>query len=249
MDLHDASAGLVAFKARHRDNNAARGLEDRGPLRLNARTALRNLVSLLEPLRGRALRSGNALSTAPKRKGIGYRWDAIRFSHKTYCVFHAAETLSADAIFWIDADTFCFRDIPRDFIESTLPSAAMLSFLGRRYRTSECGYVGYNLRHPRIHNFLSSWRELYDTDALFELEEWHDSWVFDWLRKRFERQGVITHDLSQGLGRRAVNHPFVNGPLGAYMDHLKGERKQHGRSLASDLLVSRKESYWRESSD
>jgi hypothetical protein len=45
-----------------------------------------------------------------------------------------------------------------------------------------------------------------------------------------------------------VNHPFINGPLGAYMDHMKGDRKDQGRSLAADLLVRRDEGYWSASS-
>jgi hypothetical protein len=244
-DLLACSPGLAAFKQRHRGNDAAHGREDRGPMPFDARAALGKLLSLPGRLRGRAARSGGALRKQPKRQGIGYRWDAVRFAHKTYCIFHAADTIDADALLWIDADTLTFRDVPRAFVESTLPETAMLSFLGRPYRTSECGYVGYNLRHPDLRDFLACWRELYDTDALFDLAEWHDSWVFDWVRRRFEARGTRTHDLSACLGRRAVAHPFINGPLGAYMDHLKGERKEHGRSPATDLVVDRGEAYWR----
>jgi hypothetical protein len=211
------------------------------------RAALRSLLSLGGLFRGRSLRNGQSLVKQRKRWGLGYRWDAVRFAHKTYCIFHAAETIDADALFWIDADTVTFREVPRDFVESTLPETAMLSFLGRRYRTSECGYVGYNLRHPELRAFLSAWRELYDTDSLFDLAEWHDSFVFDRVRQPFEARGVETHDLSASLGRRAIGHPFINGPLGAYMDHLKGERKEQGRSLGSDLVVERGESYWSDS--
>ena len=39
-------------------------------------------------------------------------------------------------------------------------------------------------------------------------------------------------------------HPFVNGPLGRYMDHLKGGRKDEGRSSDKDLVVARTEAYW-----
>lgn len=212
---------------------------------LDGRAAIAKALRLGRLLRGRGSRGGGALRKQKKRWGIGYRWDAVRFAHKTYCIFHAAETIDADAILWIDADTVTFRPVPRAFVESTLPETAMLCFLGRPYRTSECGYVGYNLRHPEIASFLARWRELYDRDTLFELSEWHDSWVFDWVRRRFEARGVETHDLSACLGRSAVGHPFINGPLGAYMDHLKGDRKELGRSLDSDLIVYRDEAYWR----
>lgn len=247
-DLLSCCPDLRAFKQRHRDHEAAHGREDRGPMPVDARAAVGKLRSLGGLLRRRSPRSGASLRRQRKRWGLGYRWDAVRFAHKTYCIFHAASTVPADALFWIDADTVTFRPIPRSFVESTLPETAMCSFLGRPYRTSECGYVGYNLRHPELRPFLDCWKALYDTDTLFELDEWHDSWVFDWVRRRFEARGVETHDLSSGLGRRAVGHPFINGPLGAYMDHLKGERKELGRSPTSDLVVDRGEPYWRRAS-
>jgi hypothetical protein len=39
-------------------------------------------------------------------------------------------------------------------------------------------------------------------------------------------------------------HPFINTDLGKYLDHLKGKRKEHGKSLALDLKIKREESYW-----
>jgi hypothetical protein len=40
-------------------------------------------------------------------------------------------------------------------------------------------------------------------------------------------------------------HPLINCEWGAYIDHLKGERKGLGKSKTSDLRVNRNESYWR----
>jgi hypothetical protein len=39
-------------------------------------------------------------------------------------------------------------------------------------------------------------------------------------------------------------HPLINSPWGAYLDHLKGERKTQGRSNLKDLKVKRTEAYW-----
>ena len=69
------------------------------------------------------------------------------------------------------------------------------------------------------------------------------------MRGQFKKDYILTHNLSGSLGWRSVHHPFVNGPLGAYMDHMKGERKQYGRSLASDLMTQRDESYWQSPKD
>jgi hypothetical protein len=37
---------------------------------------------------------------------------------------------------------------------------------------------------------------------------------------------------------------LINTAWGAYLDHLKGKRKDQGKSSNKDLLVSRKEKYW-----
>ena len=45
-------------------------------------------------------------------------------------------------------------------------------------------------------------------------------------------------------------HPFINSPLGDYMDHLKGNRKLDGRSKLEDIKEGRrgekqKYDYWK----
>jgi hypothetical protein len=38
---------------------------------------------------------------------------------------------------------------------------------------------------------------------------------------------------------------LINSEWGAWLDHLKGDRKDLGRSKREDLKVLRNESYWR----
>ena len=118
----------------------------------------------------------------------------------------------------------------------------MLSFLARKSH-SECGFVGYNLRHPAINNFFSQFEQLYTSDSLFREREFHDSYLFDVVRKRFERSGCKTYDIGEGIGLQA-HHVLVNSKLGKYMDHLKGDRKIEGKSFRDDLIVARQESHW-----
>ena len=39
-------------------------------------------------------------------------------------------------------------------------------------------------------------------------------------------------------------HPLINGVLGKWLDHMKGVRKNEGRSRQKDIMVNRTESYW-----
>jgi hypothetical protein len=40
-------------------------------------------------------------------------------------------------------------------------------------------------------------------------------------------------------------HPLINSVLGKWMDHMKGVRKEEGRSRVSDIMVNRTEDYWK----
>jgi hypothetical protein len=230
IDLLDACPDLVAFKERHRHNSRANGQSPETTRVIHVRKKKRE-NSLIPKIK---------VCRLPR--GRGYRWDAVRFSHKMFAIFDAAERCKADVLYWIDADVFTFSDIPLGFLESLMPENCLVSFLKRAY-CSECGFVGYNLRHPAIGTFLSEFRSMYTMDKFLREKEFHDSWLFDVLRKRFERKGFLTHDISGGLGA-GIGHIFINSVLGKYMDHAKGGRWANGSSSARDLVTSREELYW-----
>ena len=53
------------------------------------------------------------------------------------------------------------------------------------------------------------------------------------------------HDLRPRPGMsNGEGHPLINSEWGAYLDHLKGSRKDSGRSKLTDLKVKRTEAYW-----
>ncbi len=224
LDLLATCPALVAFKERHRHNPLAHGAEVRRRLEFRVRWRKRKVRLRLA------------------KWGLGFRWDAVRFSHKAFSIFDAAERVEADVLFWLDADTVFFRDLPPSFLEELMPPECLVSYLAR-YNVSECGLVGYNLRHPAICDFLGAFKALYTTDRLFRENEYHDSYLFDIVRRRFERRGSRTHDIGEGVGLHA-SHVLINSKLGSYMDHVKGGRKEYGSSPRGELLVERNEDYW-----
>jgi len=220
-DLNAASPELVAFKARHRDNPRAIG-------QWRPRRRLR-LGPLSIPLPWRV-------------KKAAYRWDAVRFSHKSYAIFDAARRTDADALIWIDADTRFFADVDVAELAAMMPPDSTVSCL-RRPNHTECGFVVYNLRHPETRRLLAEFEAMYNQDLLFAEYEYHDSYLFDVVRERAEARGAQTHDIAQGAGWQA-SHVLINSRLGRFMDHMKGNRKVDGKSRADDLLVARDEAYW-----
>ena len=176
-----------------------------------------------------------------KTQKIGFRWDAIRFAHKVYAIF-AAVHASTDWLIWMDADTICHSPITTEQIIKLCPPNKDICFLGRRGKYTECGLYAMNLRSPRTLQFLKEFQRVYDDaeHGIFTMEEWHDSFVFDSVRKTMQLEELDwSGHIVSGEG-----HPLINSEWGAYLDHLKGHRKVTGKSLAKDLMVTRTEKYW-----
>jgi len=175
-----------------------------------------------------------------------FKWDAIRFSHKVYAVIDAARDSDADVLIWMDADSVVHTALPITFLESFVPEHAFLCYAGRVNKYSECGWYSMNLKHPHADKFFSEFQRMYDDaeNGIFKLKEWHDSYVFDEVRKWHTQEwGAVNKDFSNGLIERE-GHPIINSELGAYIDHLKGDRKLQGHSNKKDLKIQRSEEYW-----
>ena len=213
-DLHQSSPGLVAFKERWKNTPKAIGKLATGPRNANG-----------------------------KQQGIGFKWDAVRFSHKTYSIFDCAKKIDSDFLIGMDADTVCHSPITIEQLNRLIPQDKDLCFLGRRGKYTECGLYAMNLKSSAIQIFLDRFRWMYDDaeNGIFKQDEWHDSFIFDVVRKH-----IVLNELDwSGHLIKGEGHPLINSEWGAYLDHLKGARKRIGKSESTDLLIPRTEAYWR----
>jgi hypothetical protein len=223
-DLHSASSDLVTFKNKWSGVPKANGDVSQDPVRSKRRDA-----------------------------GKGFKWHAIRFAHKVYAIFDCARPADADILLWMDADTICHSPISMQDLHKMIPADSELCYLGRKGKYSECGLYSMNLRSPNIQAFLKEFQRVYDEaeNGIFQLEEWHDSFVFDAVRNKFPQMRQLDwaahlHDLRPAPGMTSgEGHPLINSQWGAWLDHLKGSRKKLGRSKREDLKVQRTEAYWR----
>lgn len=213
LDLHDASPALTAFKNKWKDVPTANGDI-----------------------------SGDITRAIRKDSKKSFKWDAVRFAHKVYAIFACAKTCNSDVLIWMDADTICHSPISMEQLTRLIPADKELCFLGREGKYTECGLYAMNLRSPMIARFLESFQRMYDQadHGIFTLDEWHDSFVFDEVRRTL---ALIELNWSKGIVR-GEGHPLINSEWGAYLDHLKGDRKTLGRSKLSDLKIIRTELYW-----
>lgn len=189
----------------------------------------------------------------PGREVYDYRYDAVRFSHKVAAMIDAFLDPIGDPeyLIWIDADTFTHRTLPADVLESWLPGSSCLSILNRNGLHPECGFWIVNRGHYYATDFILEYKKMYEWGHLFNLPEWHDSYIFGWIvARRMKIFGSKFGVMSLSGRYSAAAHPFVKGPLGAFMDHLKGDRKSNERSHdASTSVIHPDVPYWNQISD
>ena len=181
-----------------------------------------------------------------------FKWDAVRFANKTYAVFDAWEK-NNDWIVWMDADSYIHSPWSYEDFITLLPNNSYITYVGRGKGSQtwpECGFYGMNKNHPVCHEFMRDFEAMYEDaeNGMFKLEEWHDSYIFGEILNKYKE--FPSHDYSADMYLREARtggggHPLINGPLGKFMDHMKGGRKQRGKSDKKDIMVNRTEDYWR----
>jgi len=218
LDAHEVQPALLDFKNKHKDDPIANGEIEEIP---------------------NGVRRPGPMPT----KG-SFQWNAVRFANKVFCVTHAVKSSPGyDYIIWLDADTYSFRPMPKDFLEQLLPGDTMLTYLGRQNpdlkdggKDPECGFVGYNLNHPEIQNYNNEWENMYVTGDVFKLTlGWTDCSTLWHLSKLYQnKKNVKVNDIGY-MKRVKGHHVFINSELGLYMDHFKGNRKISKKSAKNDF--------------
>ena len=132
---------------------------------------------------------------------------------------------------WLDADVIELCKPTAEFLNNVLPvkrdgtqwldDSDTLSYLGRGddYHP-ETGWICYDLHNPRLDQLMLRLEEVYLSNEIFTMKEWHDAYVWDQVCR------------SQQLCRRNIcEQPYKKGeafgrsPLKQYYEHLKGPRK------------------------
>lgn len=185
-----ACNGAVEFFARHGNSRKARGLEP------HERWTPKDRVA-----------------------GYGWRWDVVKWFRQAMIPDHAAQFLEdGEILVWLDADVLTQREIPAGFIEG-LMQGVDLAYVGRDTKHSDIAFIGVRLC-DWTRQLLFEYAELYRSDEVFNLTEWHSAWAFDHVRRQRAPVGRF-RDLSPGSTRG-----WEASPLFAYADHLKGPRKR-----------------------
>lgn len=167
--------------------------------------------------------------------GSGYLQDAVRFSYKVYSYTDMIiNSKDYDGIIGIDADSVFYKSINEDWIKQHVhKDECMMSYLGRGNNYSECGFLYWNLNHKDTKDYAKVMKDMYSTDSVYKLIEKHDSYVWDYVRKKFEEE---RNTLNNNIGDDKPGHVQARSILGEVYDHIKGpKRKQTFKSPESRL--------------
>jgi len=155
-------------------------------------------------------------------KKNAWKQNAIKFCHKTFSIWHAARQQKTGWLIWLDCDVILFKSIDNNFLKKSCPADKCISYLGRKTKYSECGFVAYNLDRSETQKFLKDWEDLYLSGKFIDLIETHDSWTFDYIRKSFN-DPTLFYDLN--ADSITDKNPFGNSLIGTHMMHAKGSDK------------------------
>jgi hypothetical protein len=164
------------------------------------------------------------------REVESFKKDGVRFSYKVYAYTHAIENASSDVdgLICIDADSVFYKSIDVDWIKKHIhKDDCMMSYLGRGNNYSECGFLYFNMKHDQIRNYARYMKKMYDFNEIYSLNEYHDSYVWDYVRKVFESELKVKNN---NIGDDKGGHVQARSILGTVYDHTKGKRKLVGKS-------------------
>jgi len=173
-----------------------------------------------------------------------FRFNVFRFAHKVYAIATALKNIKTKYLIWLDADIKTYKKLPLTFLNTLVDESCYLSYLGREnvsikhLNYSECGFLIFNTEHLINSVFWKDMMKMYDGGQVFLEKEWHDSYIFDVVRKNLEKTKNIKNINISDFGLvnlKDSEHVFVLSVLGGFMDHKKGNRKS--QKWSNELLA------------
>jgi len=158
---------------------------------------------------------------AAPRESVRLHHQCVRFSWKVQAQIHAIRNSSADYVIWLDADVVQTQAWTPEAWQAVMPSADhVATFLNRLpFMYAETGWIAYNTQHAGTRPFINALEEIYLSQRIFDIEQWHDAFVWDHVRQ-------ATHTPMQNILRTPrTDDPFGHSDLAGHFRHHKGPRK------------------------
>jgi len=139
-------------------------------------------------------------------------------------------------LLWVLTQIVYYHPMPEKVVaEKLYKEDCMMTYLGRGGQYSECGFLGFNMKHPEIQNYADEMLRMYNSDDIYKLIECHDSFVWDHVRIKFEEERDV---MNNNIGDHKKAHVQARSVLGMYYDHTKGpSRKNQGFSGENQMVL------------
>lgn len=194
---------------------------------------------LLEQVQGILNREGDCIAPGwnkdhgefvARNKGkddqINYRKQAVRFCHKIFAIKRALDAITESKahnepapryLIWLDADVHTLRTVTMEDLAQCLPKEGeAVSYMGRKdWDHSECGWLVFDLEKGGD-TVIAHVAQIYMQDKVFDMEQWHDSWVWD--RWRMQSGYPWTNLTPNATGMEV----WPQSPMGKWSVHYKG---------------------------
>lgn len=169
----------------------------------------------------------------PKTKLKPYKYDFLKFCYKSYTMCSHFRESKEQYFIWLDADIVSLNNIPIQEIYSILNEEKFCWFLNREKnknnsnqrlkRHSETGFIIFNRYHPIAESFFNKFQEIYDSDELFKLEEQNDSYIFDFVKSKYDLK--FFEKMTDGTAENPLDQTFLKNVLYHPMGKLKNEKR------------------------
>jgi len=167
----------------------------------------------------------------------GFIKDAVRFSHKSYCIIDAARKCTTDKLIWLDADTEILGTLSEDYLNSHLQPEAFVSYLGRPDRYTETGWICFDMTNENAKEFFDLWEWYYNTDEIYNLSGQLDCHVFDAVKDKLINENKIIGD---SISPPNTGKAHFDIRFKGYMCHYKGDRKENRDMYFKKALTKKK---------
>jgi len=156
---------------------------------------------------------------SPPYKQKKYKKDFIKFCYKVYTICTAVKDIDSDIIIWMDSDIETINEINEKYFSTFVNNDTLLAYLNRekhpknislQHRLStETGLFIINKKHIYTKEFFQRYKDYYDTDKIFFLDETHDAFVFDTVISEMEKETKGNFcKLSNGVTDRPLEFVF-----------------------------------------
>lgn len=154
-----------------------------------------------------------------------YRKQPVRFCHKVFALKHALDAVNRQKaveaapryLIWLDADVVTTKQVSIEDIKKCLPKEGdAVAYLGRKdWDHSECGWLAFDLENGGgtiIQYMIND----YTHDRVVNMEQQHDSWVFDQVIKM---ETIKSTNLTADKPSMEI---WPQSPMAAWSIHYKG---------------------------